>query len=124
MMLIAYKTERILIPPNTRNFVYSGHCGPQCTEKLDPPGISILFVQLHAHKFARKLKLRHFRNDIELPWIAHDDKYDFNYQQYRMLDEERKVLPGDRLTIGKRSGVYKNFQFLRHKFTSTMLAHV
>jgi len=102
MVAINYITHRILIPPNRRNFVYSAHCSSACTEQnLDPSGISILFVQLHAHIYGRKLKLRHFRNGIELPWIAHDDKYDFNYQQYRMLDEERKVLPGDHLTIGK-----------------------
>jgi len=102
MATINYLTEMILIPPNTTEFVYSGHCGSLCTDQFDPSGISILFVQLHAHIFGTKLKLRHFRNDtIELPWIAYDDKYDFNYQQYRMLDEERKVLPGDRLIIGK-----------------------
>jgi len=97
---IVHGTAHILIPPNTRDFVYQGHCSSVCTQKLDPSGISIFNVLLHAHVFATKLKLRHFRNDIELPWIASDDKYDFNYQQSRMLDEERKVLPGDRLTIG------------------------
>jgi len=98
---VLYGNDGLLIPPNTRSFVYSGHCGSVCTEKLDPSGISIFNVQLHAHMFAKKLKFRHFRKDRELPWIAYDDNFDFNNQQPRVLDEERKVLPGDRLTIGK-----------------------
>jgi len=101
MIPILYGNDGLIIPPNTQKFVYIGHCGPACTEKLDPPGISIFCVLLHAHIFATKLKLRHFRNDKELPWIAHEDKFDFNYQLPRMLDEERRVVPGDRLTIGK-----------------------
>jgi len=81
--------------------VYRGHCGPACTDNLDPSGISIFYVLLHAHLFATKLKFRHFRNDVELSWIAQEDNFDFNNQLPRVLDEERKVLPGDRLVIGK-----------------------
>lgn len=28
----------------------------------------------------RQMKLRHFRNSVELPYIASDQRYDFNYQ--------------------------------------------
>jgi len=100
MFDVTYEPRGILIPPNTQSFVYSGHCSPACTNKLDPSGIFLFNVQLHAHTFGTKLKLHHFRNGIELPWIAYEDNFDFNYQQFRLLDEERKVLPGDRLVIG------------------------
>ena len=43
----------------------------------------------------RKARLRHFRNGTELPNIANDDAYDFDFQEYRVLKEEvpiKKVL--------------------------------
>lgn len=49
---------------------------------------------------ARKMKLRHFRNNQELPWIKNDENYDFEYQQTRPLTDSIVVLPGDHLTTG------------------------
>jgi hypothetical protein len=53
----------------------------------------------HSHLLGRKMKLRHFRGNTELPWIAVDNSYDFDYQQSRQLRVETKVLPGDQLTL-------------------------
>jgi len=47
------------------------------------------------------MKLRHFRGNSELPWIASDDHYDFDYQQNRQLREVRKMMPRDQLTMGR-----------------------
>jgi len=47
------------------------------------------------------MKIRHFRGDVELPWIAVDNHYNFDYQANRPLKEEVTFLPGDQLTIGK-----------------------
>ncbi len=44
---------------------------------------------------ARKMKLRHVRDGIELDRIVEDDNYDFNYQEVRQLSNETVVLPGD-----------------------------
>jgi len=46
------------------------------------------------------MKLRHFRNGKELPWILNDPHYDFDFQQNAHLPAEVTVLPGDQLTIG------------------------
>lgn len=130
-----------------------GHCGKECTNKGIPEGgeiylfntllhthlagMSIItawiyvknmcdFINDSIHKCAgRKMKLRHFRNETELPWVSYDgknrqlklfetnflikyncglsfsDHYHFNYQKNRPLREERKILPGDSLTFGK-----------------------
>ena len=40
-----------------------------------------------------------FRNGIELPYLAKDDSYDFNYQETRKLLEEREILSGDSLQV-------------------------
>jgi len=46
----------------------------------------------------RKVKIRHFRDGKELPWLSYDDHYNFDYQQSRHLRTEIKLLPGDHLT--------------------------
>jgi len=48
----------------------------------------------------RKLKVRHFRNGTELPWLDNDEHYDFDFQQNKPLVNEVVVLPGDQLTYG------------------------
>lgn len=45
------------------------------------------------------MKTRHFRGNIELPWIDFDTQYDFNFQQNKVLLETRQILPGDQLSV-------------------------
>lgn len=45
------------------------------------------------------MQLRQFRSGTELPPLAKDDYYDFNYQNNRRLRETRKIMPGDHLTV-------------------------
>lgn len=59
----------------------------------------------------RKLRLRHFRDGIELPWLSADDNYNFDYQQNRPLLEEVKILPGDQITYG-RTILFPDWWFL------------
>ena len=52
-----------------------------------------------------------FRNTAELPYLSRDRSYDFNYQETRMLPEERQILPGDGLQVVcdyKTQGVRQN----------------
>jgi len=49
----------------------------------------------------RQVKLRHFRNGTELPWMSYDDFYHFDYQQNRQLSNQIQVLPGDQISYGK-----------------------
>jgi hypothetical protein len=68
-----------------------------CTSKIPPEGVHVYNAFLHAHTSARKMKVRHFRNGKELPWIVNDENYDFNYQTNRVLNNEVLLLPGDQL---------------------------
>ena len=36
---------------------------------------------------------------MELPYLAKDSSYDFNYQETRRFAEERELLPGDSLQV-------------------------
>lgn len=76
-----------------KNFAY---CTEECTRQTLPPeGVTVTHATLHAHLTARKIMLRHIRDGVELPPIAKDDHYDFNYQQSRIVSPPRKIYPGD-----------------------------
>ena len=76
---------------------------PKVFEKFAKECLSYFFLpsSYRILVIGRKLKLRHFRDGKELPWIANDDNYDFNYQQNHPLANPVKVLPGDQMTIGE-----------------------
>lgn len=88
-----------MIPPNSANFINAGHCGASCTQYFPQDGIHVYNILLHAHLSGRSIKVRHWRNGKELPWLINDDYFDFNFQQNRQLSQEIVVLPGDHMTI-------------------------
>ncbi|CAG7815996.1 unnamed protein product [Allacma fusca] len=90
----------MMIPPNQKRIKINGYCPSECTQKGFPPeGVFAATVLLHGHTYARSIILRHLRNGVELPPIAQDRTYDTNYQQYRQLQKEVKILPGDELML-------------------------
>jgi len=62
-------------------------------------GFTVFNLKFHAHGSAKSIKLRHFRDGKELPWILYDEFFDANYQQSRNLDREVTVLAGDHLMV-------------------------
>ncbi|CAL8068679.1 unnamed protein product [Orchesella dallaii] len=89
----------IISPPNTRGHATVGICPSACTEKgLQGQEVNILAGWLHTHTTGSASRFMHFRGDRELPWIISDDNWNFNYQQFRVLNQERRLLPGDRLS--------------------------
>jgi len=99
ILLLGYRhSPFLLIPPKQHEFVINGVCARECLEQTLPrDGINIVTTFVHAHLWGKRLRFRHFRNGTELPLIAEDNHYDFNYQQSKTLKEEIKVLPGDEL---------------------------
>ncbi|CAL8146114.1 unnamed protein product [Orchesella dallaii] len=88
------------MPPETTEFDVAGHCNPRCTTTMFPPeGVQVLGARLHAHLSSRRIRIKHFRNGAELPWIQNDDNYDFNFQQWRLLYNPVTLLPGDQITV-------------------------
>lgn len=57
--------------------------------------------------------MRHFRDGKELPPLAVDDYYDFNFQQILRLQEERTILPSDHITTGKASNGIREYSYKR-----------
>ncbi|NWW45498.1 MOXD1 protein, partial [Pedionomus torquatus] len=89
------------IPPDMPEFVSEGHCTLECLEEAlgaeRPAGIHVFAVLLHAHLAGRAIRMRHFRNGQEQKLLAYDDDFDFNFQEFQYLKEERTILPGDNL---------------------------
>ncbi|ODN04980.1 DBH-like monooxygenase protein 1 [Orchesella cincta] len=89
-----------MVPPGSQNFDVYSHCDSRCTSEMIPAkGIDVFAVQGHSKRPGRKIKLRHYRNDYELPWIYKDFNFDWTFQTVRHLQTERKLLPGDHLSL-------------------------
>lgn len=90
-----------IVPPNSAEFKIGGICSSDCTNDMlaGKGATSILAASLHAHKTTRKMRLRHFRGDLELPWILSDENYDASFQQLRYVHKPVKILPGDQLGV-------------------------
>lgn len=90
-----------MLPPGMQGYKSQGHCTRECLqESLEqemPGGVQLFAVLLHAHLAGRAIRTRHFRNQQELEPLAFDDEFDFNYQEFIPLNEERLLLPGDNL---------------------------
>ncbi|XP_076818497.1 DBH-like monooxygenase protein 1 homolog [Clavelina lepadiformis] len=93
----------LVVPPNMESFQISGDCDNSCLDlTLDQAGIdhiNLTSVLLHSHLAGRKMKLRHVRNGTELPPIADDQSYDFDFQETRTISPERVVQKGDALQL-------------------------
>lgn len=58
-----------------------------------PSGVHVFAVLLHAHLAGRAIRARHIRQQVELPPLASDDQFDFNFQEFQPLSQERLILP-------------------------------
>ncbi|CAK8671832.1 unnamed protein product [Clavelina lepadiformis] len=92
-----------IIPPNAQSYLQYGECTDQCLEgamkmkNLDQ--INVFAATMHSHLLGRGLTLKHVRNGTELSPISKDSSYDFNYQESRLLSEERILKVGDSLQV-------------------------
>ncbi|CAH3115490.1 unnamed protein product [Porites lobata] len=104
VLLVGADVNRaMLIPPRQKNWKINSFCSSDCTQKglneivLPEGGINIFSAMLHTHLAGRKALLRHVRDGVELPEIIRDDHYDFNFQEYQVLNKEVHIAPGDAL---------------------------
>ncbi|CAL8068074.1 unnamed protein product [Orchesella dallaii] len=95
---LSYASTTVMIPPSSLAHQIVGHCAEGCTRKMFPlGGVSIVATLLHTHTSGRGVRVLHFRGKKELPWVNADDNFNFDFQQTRILNEERRVIPGDTL---------------------------
>ncbi|XP_064600938.1 DBH-like monooxygenase protein 1 [Liolophura sinensis] len=86
--------EGHVIPPYHKEFLSEGACSSDCLSQgmgNQTDEIQVFAVFLHAHLAARKIRLRHIRDGKELDVIAQDNNYDFNFQETRLLSEEKVI---------------------------------
>ncbi|CAJ0960035.1 unnamed protein product, partial [Ranitomeya imitator] len=94
-----------MIPPGMPAFSSEGHCTMECLEEAlnheQPDGIHVFAVLLHAHQAGQVLRARHFRKGEEQKLLAYDNEFDFNFQEFQYLEEERIILPANLATTRK-----------------------
>jgi len=93
----------MIIPPRQRSWKSTGVCSKECTREgfkdstLPTGGINVFATLLHTHLAGRKIWIRHLRNGRELPNIVRDEHYDFNFQEFQLLQKKVHVASGDSL---------------------------
>lgn len=93
----------LVIPPKQNTWLTVGYCPKECSEeslnstKLPGKGINVFAAFLHTHLQGLGIWTKHVRDGVELPEVARDDNYDFNFQDIQVLKNEVHVKPGDDL---------------------------
>ncbi|KAH3863952.1 DBH-like monooxygenase protein 1 homolog [Dreissena polymorpha] len=91
-----------IIPPREQNFMTTGFCHRDCLNtglSEYPEGVNVFAVWQHAHLIAKSVKTRHFREGVELEPLAHEEHFDFNYQDYRYMTKHTTLKMGDELVV-------------------------
>jgi len=99
VLITGYVTHQMFyIPPGQPAYTLSGWLTNDCSQQFFPSeGLTVFAVSLHAHTTARTLKLRHYRNGIELKPILEEPYYDFGYQENTKVNAT--LFPGDTLRV-------------------------
>ncbi|KAL3871755.1 hypothetical protein ACJMK2_039733 [Sinanodonta woodiana] len=90
-----------IIPPFETAYVSQAFCPSQCIDHSlgNMSEIKVFGIFQHSHLLGRAIKTRHFRNGTELPPVATDPHYDFDFQETRILREEIPVRHGDSFVV-------------------------
>ncbi|KAL3871747.1 hypothetical protein ACJMK2_039725 [Sinanodonta woodiana] len=102
MMEIGHEVNwRQFIPPFEKAYLSQSACSSQCIDHAmgNLHEVKIFGILQHAHLLGRAITTRHFRNGTELSPIATDSTYDFNFQEVRLLRNERSVQRGDSFMV-------------------------
>merc|ERR1711963_235564 len=93
-------TDHLVVPALTPAFTARGYCSEFCLkEALGDQEIHVFANTLHSHLAGRKLRTRIVRKGHELPPLAQDNNYDFNYQEARSLHNETTIRAGDAFIV-------------------------
>jgi len=83
------------VPPGITTTMY-GFCYSACTEAL-AGNVTVFAVFLHMHTAGVAITTTQIRNGVDLGPLLSNDQYDFNLQQFVVLDGGSTLMPGDEL---------------------------
>ncbi|XP_070581119.1 DBH-like monooxygenase protein 1 homolog [Ptychodera flava] len=101
----ADSSRTVVIPPKANKFTLSSYCSSDCSRKgltdsnMNETELHVFASLLHSHLAGRAIRLRHIRDGVELPMLAQDEHYDFNYQEYVHFKEEVTIRAGDSFIV-------------------------
>ncbi|XP_067947435.1 DBH-like monooxygenase protein 1 homolog [Watersipora subatra] len=90
----------IAVPPTADKFKVMSYCNSECTNQFLPEeGIEIYAYLLHTHLLGKAMHIEWYRDGKNIGFLAFDDSYDFNFQETRRMEKNKRLLPGDSLKI-------------------------
>ncbi|KAL3871758.1 hypothetical protein ACJMK2_039736 [Sinanodonta woodiana] len=90
-----------ITPPFESAFFTRGYCPSQCIDHAlqNLTEIKVFGIFQHAHLLGRAITTRRFQNGTELPPLATDPGYDFNFQEIRLLKNEIAIKHGESFMV-------------------------
>ncbi|XP_062516134.1 DBH-like monooxygenase protein 1 homolog [Corticium candelabrum] len=86
----------LLLPPGKDEIITETVCPAACTQVgLPSTGVNVFGTILHSHTVGKGIWIEHSRGGVQLPNIDSNYNYDFNFQDFVLLRNEVKILPGD-----------------------------
>ncbi|KAK0148100.1 DBH-like monooxygenase protein 2 [Merluccius polli] len=95
--LIDYK-----IPPGATQFHTYGTCNTSLFSELvegPVPDIHLFAVMLHTHLAGRKVKAAVFRDGVQKEFLAVNENYDFEFQEFKNLGNIKTIKPNDDILV-------------------------
>ncbi|XP_068433572.1 DBH-like monooxygenase protein 2 homolog [Clinocottus analis] len=89
------------IPPKANQFHTYGVCNTSLlSQLLDPvPELQVFAVLLHTHLAGRKIRVGHYRNGQQIDFLALNEQYNFEIQQFASLGSIKNIKPGDEIAV-------------------------
>ncbi|XP_062515765.1 DBH-like monooxygenase protein 1 isoform X2 [Corticium candelabrum] len=97
---ISLDDTSIFLPPRMSNVVTETVCPAECTRVgLPSAGVTAFASFLHAHSAGKSIRLKHIRNETELPDLQAFPNFDYRRQDYELFPNKVKILRGDILQL-------------------------
>ncbi|XP_065836859.1 DBH-like monooxygenase protein 1 homolog [Oscarella lobularis] len=93
-----YEAMGFFLPPGLTRATVTSYCSQECTKVGVPSeGSKVFATLLHSHLAGVAIRVKQFRNETFLGYVARNEYYDFNFQDFTFPLTNVTIRPGDAL---------------------------
>ncbi|XP_060907402.1 DBH-like monooxygenase protein 2 homolog [Labrus mixtus] len=99
--VLQFQNMEYIIPPKATNFHTYGVCNTNVfSQLLNPlPDLQVFAVMLHTHLAGRKVRVGHYRDGVQIDFLALIENYNFEYQEIISLGSTKTIKSGDEIVV-------------------------